>query len=316
MQKTLYLFLWLLALTVSCTSNPKSEVQSEDSTISFNEALKGAQNLNDKGELDSALILVNMALKEDSLSYEAQLLQADIFFAMGNFKGAMGAYTLCLDQEPKNPKLWARLGKIYLDQGDLESALKYFTQAINFNPSYADAYIGRAIVFGKKNEMEQAYLSMQTAIDFDPNNVNALITMAEWKLADSAQIAIQYFTNAIKVDSTQAGYYFKRARAYEKFNTYKSAGLDYQKAFDLDTENFDYAFNLAYFYYRFKIWEQSKYYFNKCLEIKSQDADALYGKAMSEIKLQEKEEAIASLESLLLLNPNDAEIITKLDSLR
>ncbi|MFY0674174.1 MAG: tetratricopeptide repeat protein [Bacteroidia bacterium] len=305
-----------MMLIVSCTSNPKGGTTSKEPLLSFEDALGGAQNLNNEGQLDSALALVQIALSQDSLNYEAQLLQADIFFAMGNYKGAMGAYTFCLDQQPKNPKLWARLGKIYLDQNDLESALKYFSQAINFSPSYADGYIGRAIVFGKKNEMEQAYLSLQTAIDFDPNNVSALLTMAEWKLADSAQIAIQYFSNAIKVDSTQASFYFKRATAFEKFNSYKAAGLDYQKAYNLAPENFDYTFNLAYFYYRFKVWEQSKFYFLKCLEIKSQEADALYGKALCEIKLGENEDAIASLETLLLLNPNDADIITKLDSLR
>lgn len=306
----------MIALIAQACGNKSANQTNGNNVLDFDQAFLSAQELYELGNLDSSEAMLNLAYALDSTSYDLNLFRADVLFAQKNFVGSLSSYKKCLAINNNDPKVWARLGKIYLNQNDHKSALKYFNEAISRDQSFADAYIGRAIIFGKKDKMDQAYLSLQTAIDFDPNNVNALLTMAQWKLADSAQIAIQYLTNAIRIDSTNADFYYQRAKAFERFETYKSAELDYQKALKLDSANVNYAFNMAYFYYQFEVWNQALHYFNYCLELKNDDKDVLLGKALCLKELNNLEQAKETLQQLLQIDPNDADAIRELENLR
>jgi tetratricopeptide (TPR) repeat protein len=314
MQKILALFIGCIII-VSCRNNNGTNTSTK-STFSVDDLLVKATELHDQGLLDSSLKVIFLIQQKDTQNFKAKLLEGDVQWAQRNFKSSMAAYTSCLRWQKKNPSVWARLGKVYLEQADYASALKYFNQAINLDQSFADAYIGRSMVFFKKGEMEQAYTSLQTAIDFDPNNLNAILRMADWQLADSNFIAVQYLNNALRIDSADADIFYKRAKAHFKFENYKQAEKDYIRAFSMKPQSFEYAFNLAYFYFQFGEYVKAQRQFESCLAINPKDLDAWLGKALCQKELNLTAEAINSFEKLLEINPNDEDALRELENLR
>lgn len=308
-----FIFLALIGL-FSCDGPPK-QVEPE-AKIDIETLLKTATDLHDAGEFDSTLVLVGLVLSTDSHNLAAKKLEGDSHFALRNYGKAMKAYTTCLRWDKKSPEIWAILGKIYLNQKDFESSLKYFNQAINLDQTNDDAYIGRALVFVGKGDLEQAYLSLQTAIDFNPNNRKAMIKMAEWKFADSNEVAIQYFTNALRIDSNDASIYFKRGQANRTFGKYRDAQKDYEKAIELEQGNWIALFNLAYLHFEFERYTEAKEYFNRCAGLKPQESDAWYGLALCAKGEGNTKEAIEMFEKLLSINPNDADAAQELEKLR
>ncbi|MBI1183662.1 tetratricopeptide repeat protein [bacterium] len=306
----------LLCSLCACSGNKSQVEKSANAGPSVDDLYETAMLLHDAGQYDSSLQTINLIYQTDTQNFKAKLLEGDVNWALRNMKASMAAYLACLRWQPKNPLIWTRLGKAYLEQKDYETALKYFNQAIAFNQSYADAYIGRAVVYASKNNMEQALLSMQTAIDFAPDNLNAMLKMAEWQLADSNEMAIQYYNNAVMIDSSLAEHYFLRARAHEKFNHFEEARSDYEKAISMSPETMQYHFSLAYLYFQYADFKEALNEFSNCINLNESDADAWLGRALCEKELGLKAEARYSLEKMLEINPDDADALRELENLQ
>jgi len=315
-MRTVLSFAAFVLLFNSCAPSPKVEESTEPVEVGAEELLAYANEQYELGNYDSSMHYLMEITQLDSQNFDATLLEGDVRWAQRNFDASMAAYTACLKMDDAKPVVWARLGKIYLEQNDVSSALKYFNQAINLEPTYADAYIGRAMAFMAKEETEQAFLSLQTALDFDPENYNGWLRMAKWKMAQEDEIAIQCYTNALKVDSTDAAVFVERGYANFTFDHRKKAASDYRKGIAMDAGNIQAYFNLAYLLSEDGEYEEALGNFKKCTELNAEDTDAWLGRAICEKELGNKDDARTALKKILEIDPNDPDAGRELQNLQ
>lgn len=315
-MRTVLPFATIALLLCSCASNTKVEESVETVEINTEELLAYANEQYEQANYDSSIYYLSKINKLDSQNFDATLLEGDVRWAQRNFDASMAAYTTCLKMDEAKPVVWARLGKIYLEQNDQSSALKYFNQAINLDPTYADAYIGRAMSFMAKEETEQAFLSLQTALDFDPDNYNGWLRMAKWRMAQEDEIAIQCYSNALRVDSSDAAVFVERGYANFMFDYRNKAARDYKKGIALDAENLQAHFNLAYLLSEDEEYEEALESFKACTTLNAEDTDAWLGRAICEKELGNKANAEEALKKILEIDPNDPDASRELQNLQ
>jgi len=121
--------------------------------------------------------------------------------------------------------------------------------------------------------------------------------------------AIDDFTEAIRLNPSEAGYYINRGIAYSNKNEYYNAIDDFNKAIELglSASNLFVAYNSrGTAYYVLEDYRRALEDYTKGIEISPSDADAYYRRGNTYRKLKNYDEAIDDYENALYLNPNHA----------
>ncbi len=164
--------------------------------------------LNQRGATDSALILLNRAVKMDSQSAMAYYNRAIVLQQKGRYHEALQDYNHCL----------------YLSDRD--------------NLFLSSVYFGRAQCYVKLYKPDKAMTSLNKAISLNPQNPVFYSNRGVlYGLKGHLNKAIRDFSRAIMLDSTRSKYYTDRAIAYLNGGYADSAMLDIDRAISLDTLN-------------------------------------------------------------------------------
>ncbi len=96
--------------------------------------------------------------------------EAEDLFAVKDHKRAEKLYLKLATEDPKNPKIYSRLGIIYLEQKAYEDARDALQQAIKLEPNVASRHYNLAMVYLNLESKSKAINSMESALKYDPGN--------------------------------------------------------------------------------------------------------------------------------------------------
>lgn len=113
----------------------------------------------------------NEAQRETLLSDEAFLREGDDYLKSGKLKEAERAYLRGVAKNPKNPRLYNRLGAIYLKQRNYRDALEAFEAARDFDGSKASRHYNVALAAWQLGNLSKAREAIKQAIALDPQSV-------------------------------------------------------------------------------------------------------------------------------------------------
>jgi len=151
----------------------------------------------------------------------------------------------------------AYLGLIALETEDTTKAQTYFTQALTLDSTCAEAYVGKARLYQLRGISNEQQRELQTAIRVSPQNlfarrelVKALLHGDEVSMLDEQRLkeAIPHLSYILSVDSNDWNAHYDLALAFEYFQQWDSALVQYQSAlrFRKSTESFsDIRFDVA-----------------------------------------------------------------------
>ena len=91
-------------------------------------------------------------------------------FAIKDYRKAEKLYLRLAADQPKNPKIYSRLGIIYLEQKNYEDARDALQQAIKLEPNIASRHFNLAMVYLNLNSTAKAINSLELALKYDPSN--------------------------------------------------------------------------------------------------------------------------------------------------
>lgn len=97
------------------------------------------------------------------------LLEADQLLKRGDLKGAEDMYIKLASKDPKNPKIYSRLGVIYLQQKNYTDARDAFLAALKVDDKVASRHYNLALAYLNLSTLEKAKVSTRKAIDLDDN---------------------------------------------------------------------------------------------------------------------------------------------------
>ena len=201
----------------------------------WNEATKAAQNIfiisQDIKDLAEILRLLNVQKRyREVLEYNCQLGSVDIFYEK--------AYASLFCNE-------------------IESAENFINMALNldFNNSKLKLLKGK-ILFKQGREEDCSELVNEMNIDFKDADMLNFVGLVEQQLGNYKK-SIEYFKNAISLNSNVAEYYYNCASTYFKMDEISFAKKYYNLAISIEPENPNFHLALANLYYSEKQYRRA-----------------------------------------------------------
>lgn len=112
----------------------------------------------------------NEEQRQALLSDESFLREGDDYLKGGKLKEAERAYLRGVAKNPKNPRLYNRLGAIYLKQRNYRDALEAFEAARDFDGSKASRHYNVALAAWQLGNLSKAREAIGKAIVLDPGS--------------------------------------------------------------------------------------------------------------------------------------------------
>jgi tetratricopeptide (TPR) repeat protein len=242
--------------------------------------LQQAETYNFQGETNLSKNFYKNAIQDFSRALEinpnyvdALINRGSAYAELGQFNDALMDFNRALKFEKRDAEIFNKRGEIYLQNKMFNEAIKDFTCALVLNPMFSDAYLNRGRAYSEKGMPEEAMTDFKQAVKADSDQSFSFIDRAapavhisEDKSSnreeaerfnqlgstdmqnEKFQDAIENFTKAISVASTEAEGYINRGRALLKLDKPDEALADFNEAVLFDP------LNAPLYYWRAQAW--------------------------------------------------------------
>lgn len=156
--------------------------------------------------------------------------RGNIYFNRQDFDHALPDYDRAIALDATNSTAYSNRGALYANRGQFDRALSDLDQALALQPEFLDALRSRALVYQAMGRHEQAIADCTRYLGLAPNadlyNVRAVSNQALKRTTE----AEADFTQAIRLDSHNAGFLRNRSLLYASVGDSTRAFRDAQAA--------------------------------------------------------------------------------------
>ena len=257
--------------------------------------LQRAETYNLQGETNLSKNFYNNAIKDFSRALEinpdyvdALINRGSAYAELGRFNDALMDFNHALKFEKRDAELFNKRGEIYLQNKMYNEAIKDFASALILNPMFSDAYLNRGRAYSEKGMPEEAMKDFKQAVKADADqsftyidraapDVHIVENRSSSNLNEAAkfnqlgtsaienekfQDAVDNFTKAINLASSEAEGYINRGRAFLKLDKPDDALADFNEAVLFDP------LNASLYYWRAQAWRAKDEHFSMMEDIK------------------------------------------------
>ena len=206
---------------------------------------------------------------------EAHFNLAQIYFYVEQYKDALNEISIIEKQNKQNADTYFLKGLIYRENGDNTNAIHNFRKTLEYNTEHWEAHnllglsfyelndplaveyfntavrlfpdnyeicLNSAITLQKFGKIQESISQYKSLIEKFPDSFNARYNLGYVYLVytESYNLAIEQFTNALKIDSMSGETYYNRGYTYELMGKLDSAKADYFKSLEI-IPNYDMA---------------------------------------------------------------------------
>ena len=250
--------------------------------------LRRAEAYNLQGETNLSKNFYNNAIKDFSRALginpnyvDALINRGSAYAELGRFNDALMDFNHALKFEKRDAELFNKRGEIYLQNKMYNEAIKDFASALVLNPMFSDAYLNRGRAYAEKGMPEEAMTDFKQAVKADSDHSFSFIDRAapEVHIAEGRssnleeaakfnqqgsadmqnekfQAAVDNFTQAINLASSEADGYINRGQAFLKLDKPDEAMADFNEAVLFDP------LNASLYYWRAQAWRAQNDQFN------------------------------------------------------
>jgi tetratricopeptide (TPR) repeat protein len=206
------------------------------------------------------------------------------------------------------------LGLIYLIKGQLDSAEIKFKKGLSIDSLAPDGYLQLANVYQSQGRMGEAIDQLETLQTIIPDyrDSKAMLELLKQQYGDQMPSDIK-LPDSINTEKDMLD---KRSYQYYQDKKYKEAIEDLEKLIIMAPElRSGYINNIALCYEGLGDLDKAIEYLKKAIEEDERNINAYNGLANIYLKKGDKKLAIEQYENVLLINPEDENAISKLDSI-
>lgn len=221
-----------------------SSCHTQDNTIKYSDYMFDGMYALYNNDYETAFNNFSKELEKNPENIYALCLQSKCYVDFyGDFEEALRCSNKAVKLAKKNRNIdnnlrsgaYAARGDVYYGLGEFDKAIKDYTLAIDCDPEEIENYIRKAVCYKNLNKYDQFETECKKIITLDPEN-----HIAYTYLGDVAVIsadydkAIEYYSEAIKIDSAYSPAYAYRGSCYFALGNEKQAASDIIEAIDID----------------------------------------------------------------------------------
>lgn len=203
-----------------------------DSTGSYDKAIKAYSSSiqRDSNQYHVLMILADFYLKNSSLHRTDQLLRKAIE----------------VDSTATEPRL--KLAQLSIYFANYNQAFSYINSALKINVNIPQAYFMKGVCYKHLKDSTKTLSSYRTAVELNPNYFEAYIELGLISTLLKDSIGIQYYKNALEINSNSLEAMNGLAWSYQEFNRANESKKLYKMILANEGGNDIAKFNLAVIY--------------------------------------------------------------------
>lgn len=259
----------------------------------------------DKEDYSSAILLVNKALKSDSVNSKYLLLKGNIYFNTRQYEDAFKTYSLGIRYNPTDAYLYNQRGLLLKKIQETEYAIKDYNTALKLNNPDSvklTLLLNRGASKIDVRDFQGAYEDFNEALKLDSLNIGTLNNLATvCDEVGKGDLTLNYLYRIIKLDSTFIGAYGNIGFKYQEMGDHKTAIEFFNKVLEL-SPNEPLAFsNRAYNNYKLGNYSSALTDINSSISLYPANSYAFRTRALIYLALKENNKACNDIEEALNL---------------
>jgi tetratricopeptide (TPR) repeat protein len=249
-----------------------------ENAIYYAQRAKIHQKAND---LNHAIADIQTALNKDPNNIDYYLQLTDYFLASGQMKNAIGVLKKILTLDSKNIEALLKMGEINLMVRKYPEVFTYANAVLEHDPYNSKAFFMRGYTYKEMTDTVRAMENFRDCLKNDPKHYNANIELALIYSNRKDAMAIDYFNNAIAIDSTNEIAYYNLGMFYQN-NDYLNEALATYKTLMRIKPKFPYSYyNTGYIYMELlKVPDEAIPYFTQAIQINPGYYEAYFNRGL------------------------------------
>lgn len=269
------------------------------------------------GNVKYALLDFQTAYRMDSTNASYALGFSDCLFYLNNAEGAIAVLEDFRLHDPNNVDVLVTLAVDYfkLPKPELQKSISLLDEAIKLDVQNPDAYFFKGMIFKESGDTARAISSFQTTVEVDPDFQEAYMQLGNLYALQKNKLALQYYDDAIRLDSTDREAAYAKAKFYQDNGSLTQAIADYKAMIVADPQDAQAIYNLATIYYGIDSISAAYKYYELAIRQAPAKAMSYYGKGLCAEELKKRDEAISLYTQALNLDPDLQEAEERLNIL-
>ncbi len=276
-----------------------------------------------KNNLESALFDLNQCLQLDSLNSNFHFLVAEIYFELSKTANANRKYpSLAMYHLEKVLKLnindqrsYALLGELLLAYARYKEAIENFNASLKIEYNQPKTHMLMGYAFKQLGQEDNAINCFRNAVNVDPDFKEAFVQLGQIFHARGDSLAIVYYDNALRFDSTDEMTLYNKALFYQSIMKWNSALEAYADLHKVNVFHSSGHYNIGFIHMELGLYDVAANNFSDAIYGNSEFYEAYYSRGNCFETLGNIAQAEVDYKRAIEINPDYTFAIEALEAL-
>ncbi len=243
-----------------------------------------------------------MAVSLDSSKAAYYSAIGDLHFEHKDISGSIPWFQKAISINPDDPQAHLKFAKMLIYTKEYTKAFNEINTVLRQDVYNPEGYFLKGMIYKDMNDTAKAISSFQTALNVMPDYKDAIIQLGQIYAAQSDPLALQYYTNAFRLDTNDVFPLFAKGVYYQQQGQVEQAKEQYRKCVLRNHQYADAYYNMGFLYLEQDSIEKAWRHFDLLTRISPNDAEAYYNRGVCNEILGKKQEAIADFRQALVFD--------------
>lgn len=263
-----------------------------------------------------ALADYRKAVSLDSSKARYYSAVGDLLFEHKDITGSVKWIERALKLNPKDPAAHLKMAKLFIYTKDYNTAFNEINTVLRQDVYNSEGYFLKGMIYKDLKDTAHARSSFQTAITIAPDYKDAVVQLGLMYSAQKDPLALKYFDNAAKLDTTDLFPLFAKGVFYQDAKEYEKAKEIYKSVILHDNQYTDAYYNTGYILMQQDSVEKAWRQYDLLSKIDPTDPEAYYNRGLCSEMMGKKQDAVADYRQALTFDKNYADAIAALKRLQ
>lgn len=238
----------------------------------------------------------------DSTKAEYFSAVGDLLFEHKDINGSLPWIQHAIKLNPQDTKAHLKIAKMLVYTKDFPKAFAEINEVLRKNAMVPEGYFLKGMIYKDLKDTTKAISSFQTAIQVDPKYKDAIIQLGTIYSLKNNPLALEYFDNAFKVDTTDVFPIYAKGMFYQNQNKYEEAKAQYHDCIIRNTDYQDAYFSTGWILMHQDSLEKAWRQFDLVTKLDLTNYKAYYNRGLCKEMMGKKDEALSDYKQALSFN--------------
>lgn len=317
-MKNYFILLTIMVFLFSCGNGTKTlpglDIPIPKELITINKKIKASPNnavlyyqrANIYRYLDQdslALVDLKKTVSLDSTQSKYFSAVGDLLFDRKDISASIKWFQRAIEIDPRDETAHLKIANIFIFSEEYTKAFAQINSVLQTNVYNAEAYFLKGICYKDKGDMDRAISSFQTAVQNEPKYFDGYMQLGLLHAEMKDPLALKYYDNAIKVDSTNMEAHYAKAMYHQTQKEYAEAKKILKRAIGINLNYAEGHYNIGWMLLQQDSTKKAIREFERVLVLDPDNARAYFNRGLCHEIEGDIEKAIADYEQALVFDP-------------